>query len=47
MTTPYTVAEDLVPPVDDRELDLREEWYEGGDHRLLMSMLSEGRIPYA
>jgi hypothetical protein len=47
LTTPYTVAEDLVPPVDDRELDLREDWYEGGDHRLLMSMLSEGRIPYA
>jgi hypothetical protein len=28
-------------------LDLRKEWFEGGDHGLLMSMLSEGRVPYA
>jgi hypothetical protein len=26
----YKVAADLSPPVDDRELALREEWYEGG-----------------
>src|SRR5215210_20725 len=43
----YKVAADLSPPVDDRELALREEWFEGGDHELLMQMLSEGRVPYA
>jgi hypothetical protein len=47
LTTGYKVAADLVPPVDDRELGLRKEWFEGGDHKLLMRMLSEGRVPYA
>jgi hypothetical protein len=41
------VAADLTPPPDDRELELRAEWFEGGDHKLLMRMLSEGRVPYA
>jgi len=47
LTTSYKVAADLSPPVDDRELDLRQEWFAGGDHKLLMRMLSEGRVPYA
>jgi hypothetical protein len=47
LKTGYKVAADLVPPFDDRELDLSKEWFEGGDHRLLMSMLSQGRVPYA
>jgi hypothetical protein len=47
LTAGYKVAADLSPPVDDRELALREEWFEGGDHKLLMRMLSEGRVPYA
>src|SRR5215217_5632476 len=47
MQAGYKVAADLSPPVDDRELALREEWFEGGDHKLLMRMLSEGRVPYA
>ncbi len=41
------VAADLSPPLDDRELDLKAEWFEGGDHKLLVRMLSEGRVPYA
>jgi hypothetical protein len=47
LMTRHKLAADLVPPVDDRELDLRKEWFEGGDHKLLMRMLSEGRVPYA
>jgi hypothetical protein len=43
----YKVAARLAPLTDDREIDLRQEWFEGGDHRLLMRMLSEGRVPYA
>jgi len=44
--TSHKVAADLVLPADDREIDLRGEWHEGGDHKLLMRMLSEGRVPY-
>jgi hypothetical protein len=39
-------GERLVPPIpDDLELKLRKKWYGGGDHNLLMEMLSQGRLP--
>jgi hypothetical protein len=47
MEAHHKFAAHLVPPIDDRALDLRRDWYEGGDHYLLMRMLAEGRVPIA
>jgi hypothetical protein len=39
-------GERLVPPIpDDLELKFRKKWFGGGDHNLLMEMLSQGRLP--
>lgn len=46
-TTSYKYAFALMPPADDRELELRYSWSSGGDHHLLMRMLEEGRVPLA
>jgi hypothetical protein len=47
MKISHKFASLLVPPIDDRAVELRGDWYEGGDHSLLMRMLAEGRVPVA
>src|SRR5215211_6944538 len=47
MQASHKFAARMVPPIDDRAVELRTDWYEGGDHHLLMRMLAEGRVPIA